>query len=102
MMWRDVIDILVIEEGTNENGFPEKVITERKTIFANKKSVRNNEFYQAAQSGFSLGLMFEVRSIDYDRQEVLEHELKQYEIIRTYDKGETTELICQAYPSDQL
>ncbi|QNG60388.1 phage head closure protein [Bacillus sp. PAMC26568] len=100
--WSDVINLLILEEGSNENGFPVTVEKSRLTVFANRKSVRSNEFYLAAQSGYSLELMFEVRSADYNSESHLDFEGKKYEIVRTYNKGELTELICQSYGEDEV
>lgn len=97
LLFRDVLDLLVLEEGTNENGFPVIEVNERIQVFANKKSVRSNEFYLASQSGYKLEKMFEVRSVDYNSQTFLDYDSKRYEIIRTYDKGELIELVCQLY-----
>lgn len=97
MLFRDVVDLLVMEEGTNENGFSTLTEASRDQIFANKKGIKGNEFYLAAQNGTKLELMVVVRSSDYQSQSHLEYESKQYEIVRTYDKGEFTELICQVY-----
>ena len=99
MLFRDVIELLTLEEGTNSNGFPSLIETGRETVFADKKSVRGNEFYLASQNGFKLELMFEVRSGDYQSERYLEFDGKRYEIVRTYDKGEFAELVCQAYGS---
>lgn len=97
MMFRDVLDLLETDEATNENGFSVLTVKSKTRVFANKKSVRSNEFYLASQSGFSLELMFEVRSIEYSLQKFLEYESKRYEIVRAYDRGEFTELVCQAH-----
>ncbi|MCI3922492.1 phage head closure protein [Paenibacillus sp. TRM 82003] len=64
-------------------------------IYANKKSIRQSEFYQAAANGMKPELMFEVRSIDYVDEKELYYNDKPYTIIRTYTKnGEITELVC--------
>jgi SPP1 family predicted phage head-tail adaptor len=97
MLFRDVVDLLILEESENENGFPIMTEIGRNTVFANKKGIRGNEFYLASQNGYKLELMLEVRSSEYHGQRYLEFEFKQYEIVRTYDKAEFTELICQAH-----
>ena len=66
-----------------------------KQVFANQKSIRQSEFYQAQATGLKPEIMFEVRSIDYADEERLLFDSKYYNIIRTYSKnGETIELIC--------
>lgn len=86
-----------MEESENENGFLQLAVTTQKVVFANKKDVRSNEFYLASQQGFKLSYMFEIRSIDYNSESYLDYENKRYEIVRTYDRGERIELVCQAY-----
>jgi SPP1 family predicted phage head-tail adaptor len=95
VLWRDVINLISV--ATSENELGDLVETETpKQVFANKKSIRSGEFYQAQSTGLRPELMFEVKTIDYDHEPKLEHEGKAYTIIRTYDKsGEVTELICQ-------
>jgi SPP1 family predicted phage head-tail adaptor len=95
MLFRDVIDLVTVVEGKDADGFPADTEVVRKDIFANKKSVRSSEFYQASQSGYRLDLMFEIRSIDFENETYLVFNGKRYEIIRTYDKGENIELVCQ-------
>mgnify|MGYP000908391241 FL=1 len=94
MLFKDIIDLVAITTAKDPDGFP--VVTETKrTIFADKKSVRQSEFYQAAAQNIKLELMFDVRSIDYQGEELLEYERQRYKIVRTYDKdGELTELVC--------
>lgn len=97
MLFRDVIDLIFLEENENVNGFPVTSIKAKRTIFANKKSVQRNEFYLASQQGFKLSLMFEIRAIEYNSENYLLFQEKQYEIVRAYEKGELMELVCQAY-----
>lgn len=97
MLFRDAVDLLVIEEKINTNGFPETLEKSRETVFANKKSIRSSEFYLASQNGYKLEAMFEIRTSDYQSQLILEYENKRYEIVRTYDRGEFMELTCQLY-----
>jgi SPP1 family predicted phage head-tail adaptor len=97
MRFDRTIDLLGMSEDINENGFPTSSITSRKTIFAKKSSIKSNEFYSAAQSGFSLEIMFEVLTLEYESEKYVEFETKLYKIIRSYEKDRITELICQAY-----
>jgi len=95
MLFRDVISLITVTTTENELGDTIEVSTERQ-VFADKQSVRQSEFYQAAATGLRPELMFVVRSIDYNQEPKLKHGDKTYTIIRTYDKdGELTELICQ-------
>jgi SPP1 family predicted phage head-tail adaptor len=94
MLFRDVINLIAITNSENEIG--DIVETETSIqVFANKKSIRQSEFYQAAATGLKPELMFEIRAIEYDEQKRLTYNSKPYNIIRTHSKnGEIIELIC--------
>jgi SPP1 family predicted phage head-tail adaptor len=67
-----------------------------RTVFADKKSIRQSEFYQSQATGLRPDLMFIVRSVDYNDETKLVYDSKRYNIIRTHSKnGEFVELICQ-------
>ena len=93
-MWRDIVELVGIETSINDIG---DTVSNRTVsqVFANKKSVRQSEFYQAFAAGLKPELMFEVRSIEYSGQSNLIFNGKEYVIIRTYSKNdEITELVC--------
>ena len=95
MLFRDVINLVSIATTENDMGDIIEVETKRE-VFADKKSIRQNEFYQAAATGLRPELMFIIRSIEYEQEPRLEFNSKTYNIIRAYDKdGELTELVCQ-------
>ena len=95
MLFRDVIKLISYTTTENEMGDTIEVLTERQ-VFADKQSVRQSEFYQAAATGLRPELMFVVRTIEYNGETRLKYNGKEYSIIRTYDKdGELTELVCQ-------
>lgn len=95
MLFRDVVTLIDVAYATN--GIGDTIETEIRTeVFADKQSIRQSEFYQAAATGLRPELMFVVRSIDYNQQPKLDYDGKTYTIIRAYDKdGEFTELVCQ-------
>ena len=94
MLFREVINLIGITTTENDMGDIIDVETKRQ-VFADKKSVRQNEFYQAAATGLRPEIMFVVRTIDYEQEPKLESNSKPYNIIRTYDKDdEFTELVC--------
>lgn len=94
-MWRDVIELGDLEE-YNEFGEVLERFVYRK-VYANKKSVRQSEFYQSASVGLKPELMFEIRSIEFNNDEKVRYNGKEYTIIRTYDKGETIELTVSSF-----
>lgn len=97
--WVDVLGLVDVEQGTDDQGFPAEVKTERE-VFANKKSVRSSEFYQSRQAGYTVDVMFDIRSIEYKGEVELKHKSRNHDIIRVYDKGEHTELMCQRRDDD--
>ena len=95
MLWRDVIKLIAVTY--TQNAMKDMVESLKETtVYANKKSIRQNEFYQAMATGLKPEIMFEVRTSDYGGQVKVKDEAnKVYNIIRTYDRnGEITELIC--------
>ncbi len=95
MLFNDIIKLIATTSGKNSIGDAIKIPSERE-VFANKKSIRQNEFYQATATGLRPEIMFEIRAIEYQGEQSLEHDTKKYNIIRTYKKGgELIELICQ-------
>lgn len=94
LFFRDVVELVWTETTTNEIGDSVENPTSRQ-VFANKKSIRQNEFYQAQAAGLKPEIMFEVRTAEYADERLLIFDGRSYKIIRTYDKnGEMTELIC--------
>ena len=96
MLFRDVIELLsrTLEQDPL-TGEMREVETARQ-VFANRKSVRQSEFYAAHMAGLMPEIMFEVRSIEYRGERALRYQDKRYDIIRTYDRGEMLELVCAA------
>lgn len=95
MNWRETITLLNVTR--TQNTMLDMIETTTDTVvYANRKSVRQNEFYQAMATGLTPEIMFEVRTCDYSGQEQLKDQAnKTYKILRTYDRnGEITELIC--------
>lgn len=99
MLFRDVVTLTSVVQTTVSGIIKETPST--KTVYANKKSVRQSEFYQAMATGLRPELMFVVRSVDYNNEKKLTYGGEEYEIIRAYDKnGELTELVCQGLVND--
>jgi hypothetical protein len=95
MLFRDQLILVAITEPTNDLGNSVRTETQT-TVFADKASVRQSEFYQASASGLRPELMFIVPTVDYAQQPYAIWNSKRYKIIRTYDRpDETTELLLQ-------
>ena len=102
MMWRDVIDLIPVVvikisygEEVEQDGLPV-------SVFANKKSVRQTEFYQALAAGMKPEIVFEVMVADYNEEPKVKYGDKYYRVIRTYSaNGERLELVCSIYPMEE-
>jgi len=96
MLFNEIIKLITLTDGTSDTGDPIKKLTESDNIYADKQSIKRNEFYQAAANGFRPELTFVIRTIDYNAAKLLKWGSKTYDIIRTYElDSEFIELICQ-------
>lgn len=97
MYWRDVVTLKAVTEGRDADGFPKEAITET-TIYADVSSTKRSEFYAARQAGISLALTVKLRAADYDGQERLSYEGKEYKVERAYTEArEYYELNCSEF-----
>lgn len=79
---------------TNVGGFPQTYISET-SIWADKKSVKRTEYYQAAAAGKKIDVVLAVNAIDFNDQTELEYNNAIYNIERTYQvKNDIVELSC--------
>lgn len=93
--WGDILHFISSQKTVDDDGFEIDEPGAKRKVFANKKSIRSQEFHMAKQEGVTLSYMFEVRTLEYDGQDTLMYNGKEYNIYRTYEKGEFIELICQ-------
>ena len=64
-------------------------------VYAEKKSIRQTEFYQAAATGLRPELTFVIWTREYGGEKKLKYNGKTYEIIRTFEPDdENIELVC--------
>lgn len=102
MLWRDVVDLIPLI--TTKNSYGEDIQTDgmARQVYANKKSVRQSEFYQAAAVGMKPEIVFEVQVVEYNEEPKLVYGEQTYYIIRTFSKNdEQMELICSRYPMQE-
>ena len=96
MRWIDVVYLIPISKGKNINKDTVEIEGNPREVFANQKSVKMSEFYQAMAVGLRPELVFEVKKADYNKEKRLIFENVKYNIIRTYSKNtEVIELVCQ-------
>lgn len=89
------IQLIALVEGVDGSGFPTTEEKLEDPILANKLSVHSSEYWSANQSGVTLSATFEVHSFEFDDEEKLKFKGETYNIVRTYNKGELTELVCE-------
>lgn len=102
-MWKDVIELGNMQE-TIVHGEPVQSMVWRE-VYANKKSVRQSEFYQASSTGLKPELIFEVNSFEFSNDEKVRYPVgtgKEYSIIRSYEKGEINELTVTSYQGSEV
>jgi hypothetical protein len=86
----ELLAVTIVE--TESGGFTETKVN--RLVYADKRSVRQSEFYQAAQAGLKPEIVFVVRRIDYADERLLSDNGLEYSIIRTYEaKNEMIELV---------
>lgn len=94
-MFKDVVKLITVSFKLDELAQQIEVKNER-TVFANKKSVSQSEFFNAGQVGLKPQYLFEIRLSEYGGEGELVFNNKSYSIYRTYEKGENIELYCEA------
>jgi SPP1 family predicted phage head-tail adaptor len=94
-MFKDIIDLISITTTTNDIGDTVEVET-AKQVYANKKSIKQSEYYQALSAGLKPVVTFVIHSFEYEGEKKLTYSTKPYNIIRTFEKGDFIELICEA------
>lgn len=71
-------------------------VPEKKQVYCDVMSVSQTEWYEGSRNGLNPSLRFTVFRYDYEGEESLEYNLKQYHIYRTYvDRDETIDLYCE-------
>lgn len=94
MTFDNELTLLGIEYEKDEWG-NQKPIPIKKTVLCNLESASRSEFYNASVSGYKPELVFIIHTYEYDNEEKVEFEGKEYTIIRTYRKNfEELELVC--------
>lgn len=102
-MLSDVLIGLRSESGSVDTEGQPTDSAEVKIVYAKKKSVKRSEFYLADVGGGDLRpeLIFEIHSFEYgdgngnEEEEIVVYNNADYRIIRTYQVGEKTELVCE-------
>ena len=99
----DTLIKLIQQTGSDTDSSGNAVYTETSTtVFAEKRSVRQTEFYQAATLGFKPEICLEVYSFEYHNEQLCELDGERFRIYRAFAvKGtDRTELYLTAIAGD--
>ena len=93
-MFNEIVKLITSNKTIDENGF-EVEKTKENIVFADKKSVKQTEFYEAQRNGHKLDKMFIIKPYEYHGEKYIIHNEIKYKIERTYEKDtENLEIIC--------
>lgn len=95
IVFKEVITLIKTENVSDGAGGYKKKITSERNVFANKSSVKQNEFYLAQQSDLQAEVIFKIYLSDYDDEKTIKHNDDYYSVIRTYIIGDFLEITCQ-------
>lgn len=98
IMFDSVINLLSEKIYQDKIGQIKKEYKKRE-VFASKKSISQKEYFsnknKAPFTGIRGAFCFEVNVLDYENEDILEYNRKEYKIYRVYEKGEYIELYCE-------
>ena len=95
MWFNETIELGSASESVS-NGESLKTITWA-TVYADKQGVRSKEFYEGQSIGLKPETMFVVRTQEYTGQDQVRYNSQVYQVIRTYAKGDFTELVVSKF-----
>ena len=93
-MWSEILYLLEEVETFDNLNRPHASFKENK-VYANKKSVKRTEFYQAQAGGFKPEKCFEIKTIEFDEDRYTHAKYNDviYKILRFYEvDSEITEI----------
>ena len=94
MMYCDVIFLISQKNMQDPNGYP-VIQEEKKEVFADVRSVKRTEFFEALKAGISETIAFYIAACDYENQKIVEYEGIRYQVQRSYRTGmDWIELNC--------
>jgi SPP1 family predicted phage head-tail adaptor len=104
-MNNDVAKLIYTTSTEDDDGFSSGEVETKIEVFVEKKSITRTEFYSAMQAGMKPQIVFSLRLEDWELSkhevdgkvkyaEKVEYDGNAYDIIRTYEVGQTIELIC--------
>ncbi|MFJ8268529.1 phage head closure protein [Peribacillus asahii] len=95
-MGNDILYLPIISTVEDELGQVEEVEDFSRQVFCEKKSIPQNEFFQAGQSGIKASCVLVVSLFDYQEETKAKYREKIYSVYRTYERpDERIELYCE-------
>lgn len=98
MYYSDKIElgtVSTVDTPTGE-GYPgPREFTPVRTVYADLRSVRREEFYKAAAAGKAAAAIFAVHPEDYRGETAIRYRGRLYDVLRSYAKGGEVELTCR-------
>lgn len=89
----DLAYLPIIETVEDDLGQVEEIETYSRQVFCKKKSVPQNEFFQAGLNDIKASIVLIVHTLEYQGEESVKYSDKIYRIYRTYERDdERTEL----------
>lgn len=83
-MWNNEITLITQRE-IGKDSLKQPIIEKAKTVLlCRKRALSRSEFYQANQAGLRPSLVVDVRSFEYNNEELAEFEGRQYKVLKTY------------------
>lgn len=86
--------ITLIQQNRSVDDYGDPVITDTaRDVFAKLGSIGQKEFYQAHAVGLQPEIKFVLADyLDYDGEEIVQHNGQRYRVLRTYRKGQELEI----------
>lgn len=72
------------------------------TRLANRLDDDRSEFYQGARSGLKPELTFEINDFEYNNEEYIRYNGKEYTIIRAAKRDDMRELVCSSHTGSEV
>ena len=90
----DILLLIRQDHGVDEYG--DQVLTETtREVFGELRSIGQKEFYQAQAVGLQPEVKFVLADyLEYENEQLVEHDGQRYRVLRTYRTGQQIELTC--------
>ena len=92
MRWNKLVDLYTVTTTTDVAGDHSETVSEPATVFANPRHIGTEAWAAARNLGLHADAAIEVRTWEYSGQNRCEMDGVEYEIERSYDTGEYTNL----------